>query len=357
MTGTTEDRPKRRRTAKQDMIAQTLRSQIVSKKLSPGARLPNQLELVKRFGASAVTVQRALEQLARDGLVVSRPRQGVFVDPHPPHLVDYGLVFPHEPTRMAQENRFLFSLSQIAAGLSANGPKRSSIYYALERPDDSRAYHELLDQVQRLCMAGLIFLSPPLNFTGTPILTTEGIPRAAIMGGQVLPGVTAIRLGSYTAEAMTWLGEQQSRRLAVITSPTSTEEALGEMMALAAGHGADLPRRRIFAVPSIDPRWARYVVQELMERTPDERPDGLLITDDNLVPYATAGLLAAGIRVPEQCRVAAHGNFPWLTESLVPARRFGPDTHEVFQACLDVIDRGRRGEPMPEFVNVSFVSS
>ena len=50
-----------------------------------------------------------------------------------------------------------------------------------------------------------------------------------------------------------------------------------------------------------------------------DRPDALVITDDNLVPAATAGVLAAGRRVPADLEVVAHANFPHVTPSAVPA--------------------------------------
>ena len=45
----------------------------------PGSRLPSVRELTQRFGASPVTVQSALAQLAREGRVVTRPGDGTFV--------------------------------------------------------------------------------------------------------------------------------------------------------------------------------------------------------------------------------------------------------------------------------------
>jgi len=47
--------------------------------LPPGSRLPSVRELMARHRASPVTVQRALAQLAGEGLVVPRPGRGTFV--------------------------------------------------------------------------------------------------------------------------------------------------------------------------------------------------------------------------------------------------------------------------------------
>jgi DNA-binding LacI/PurR family transcriptional regulator len=95
------------------------------------------------------------------------------------------------------------------------------------------------------------------------------------------------------------------------------------------------------------PHTARTCAQLLMRLPPADRPDGLLVTDDNLVEQATAGLIDAGVKVPSDIAVVAHCNFPWPTPSAVPVSRLGYDARTVLRACMDVIDAQRRGETPP----------
>jgi DNA-binding GntR family transcriptional regulator len=67
----------RHRRGIQQAIAETLRAEILQQ--APGARLASLEVLAARFGASPKTVATALQTLAREGLVVIRPRVGVFV--------------------------------------------------------------------------------------------------------------------------------------------------------------------------------------------------------------------------------------------------------------------------------------
>jgi DNA-binding transcriptional MocR family regulator len=53
---------------------------------APGARLPPVRQWVAKLHASPVTVQRALTQLVREGLVVTRPGYGTFVAEAPPEV-------------------------------------------------------------------------------------------------------------------------------------------------------------------------------------------------------------------------------------------------------------------------------
>lgn len=61
------------------LIAADLRARIQSGELKPGGPIPSLRALTRRHGVSMPTVQRALNQLHGEGLVVSRERSGFFV--------------------------------------------------------------------------------------------------------------------------------------------------------------------------------------------------------------------------------------------------------------------------------------
>jgi len=60
-------------------IAEDVRREILSGQLKPGDRLPSVRELTARWGCTIGTVQRAYQELARQGLVISRAGQGTHV--------------------------------------------------------------------------------------------------------------------------------------------------------------------------------------------------------------------------------------------------------------------------------------
>jgi GntR family transcriptional regulator len=68
-------------------IAATLRAEVLSGWLTPGAQLPSISQLIERFETSNATVQRALEVLRDEGFLQSRPGKGVFVRDRKPFLV------------------------------------------------------------------------------------------------------------------------------------------------------------------------------------------------------------------------------------------------------------------------------
>lgn len=60
-------------------IAESIRQEILRGSLRPGDRLPAIRELTERWQCTTGTVQRAYQELARQGLVISRPGQGTHV--------------------------------------------------------------------------------------------------------------------------------------------------------------------------------------------------------------------------------------------------------------------------------------
>ena len=62
-----------------EVIAESLRERINSGGLMPGDALPTQAVVMAEFGASSLSVQKAMALLKRDGYAVSRPGKGAFV--------------------------------------------------------------------------------------------------------------------------------------------------------------------------------------------------------------------------------------------------------------------------------------
>jgi GntR family transcriptional regulator len=61
------------------LIADQLRSRIISQRLAAGATLPSETHLREEFGVSRATIRRALDLLRAEGLVVREPGVGTRV--------------------------------------------------------------------------------------------------------------------------------------------------------------------------------------------------------------------------------------------------------------------------------------
>src|SRR6188768_4369405 len=89
MSGETRQAPK------YQQVYSALRRDIQSGRLGSGDRLPSEADLVRQFGASRITVGRAVRDLQRAGLVERRAGSGTYVHTRPePSRLSFGLLIP-----------------------------------------------------------------------------------------------------------------------------------------------------------------------------------------------------------------------------------------------------------------------
>ena len=329
-------------------IAATLRDRIRDGSYAPGARIPPHRELLREFAVSPVTLQRAIDRLTGQGFLVARGNTGTFVTAHPPDRSCCALVVPKaddgRPT-----NRFWTTLLAAASEWSdAEGRHFTSF---LIDGDDAN-YRQLCERVQDRAVAGVLFATTPHLFLESPLLTTP-IPRVAI--GEQPPDWDATR---YNASFITPRADDLletvfagfvaagRRRLGAIINQQIPELIPGGL-ATARKLGLETHPAWWLGLP-IEPfgaATARAVARLLCTAREAERPDCILITDDNLVPAATAGILDAGLRMPEDVLVMAHANFPHPVPAAAPCQRYGYDAHQILSTAWAELIRLRDGAP------------
>ncbi|GAA3695299.1 hypothetical protein GCM10022224_071130 [Nonomuraea antimicrobica] len=60
-------------------IADDLRQEVTAGRIQVGERLPARRQLAQRYGVAVETIRRALDELARDGLISAQSTRGTFV--------------------------------------------------------------------------------------------------------------------------------------------------------------------------------------------------------------------------------------------------------------------------------------
>ena len=83
-------------TLKYQLIVEDLREKIIRGELVPGTKLPGQFELADRYEVSAITANRALNELRVHGLVERRERSGSYVAESPRVLSEILMVMSGE---------------------------------------------------------------------------------------------------------------------------------------------------------------------------------------------------------------------------------------------------------------------
>lgn len=342
-------------------VRETIRGAIVSGRLKPGTLLPSHLELARRFGVSNVTVQQALSQLAGQGFLDVRSRVGTYVHLYPPHLNHIALAFVSDPHLSPPHSgrpwtRHYAALAHASARLQQQLGRRFYSFHGVDEHAAGSDRERLLHGMERQQFAGVVFTTIPLHLRESPILTMPGFPRVAI-ASQVTAGLDTVLTHSFDAwcvRALDWLAQQGRRRVATLglSSPLPGAIAAAEHTferRLAERGMMSLPRWRQLA--SIrNPDTARRIAELLLNDR--ERPDALLITDDNFVEPALAGVAGSGVRVPADLTIVAHANFPLAPNRALPARFLGYDTAAVLTAGIGAIDALRRGESVPELIEI-----
>lgn len=336
-------------------IVLALRRRITVGELAPGSRLPTHRELRRELNANIVTLGRAIDQLRQEGFVDTQGARGTFVSARPPHLFRYALVFPSHPSE-PNWSRFWEALAKEAVTVQRDGALEIPIYYdvANEHRNTEGDYERLLDDMRSHRLAGLIFASHPWAVHKTPLLDEPGIPRVAVMDAvSAYPNVAVVTTagGALIERALDYLAAKGHKRLGVLTVPMQGERT-ETLMRQAAARGLETRPYWIQTTSSGTPRSAQACIHLMMRDGQVDRPDALLVTDDNLVEYASAGLVDAGVRVPADVDVVVHCNFPWPTPSVVAVRRVGFDADQVLMACINSIDEQRRSGRVPPPVTV-----
>ncbi|MDB5325248.1 MAG: hypothetical protein JWM57_817 [Phycisphaerales bacterium] len=340
--------------AKQLYISEFLRKEITGGTLSPGARLPTQLQLVERFRVSGVTIQRALDRLMRDGFIITRGRNGTFVAPHPPHLYSYGVVFADGPR--VGRSRYHDLLEHYALRLQRTGDRRVRIFDDITGREDTPGSTELLGLVRSHQMAGLILVDGDI-FTNTPLLDEQGIFRVAVMSRKVETLGCPIVYPDMTGmidRALDLLVARGRRRVATLISVPQDQESGQYLRHAMVARGLDVYDRWHQIVPHEYPDAVRNNVLLMMSGTGPSRPDALFIADDTLIEPASSGLVAAGVDVPNDVEIVAQCNFPWSTPVL-PMTRIGFDTAHIMETALSVIDTLRQGQRAPAVTRVAAI--
>jgi DNA-binding LacI/PurR family transcriptional regulator/DNA-binding transcriptional regulator YhcF (GntR family) len=342
-----------RATPKQTYVENAVRKKIVAGEWPPGSRLRTRAQLHKEFGVSIVTLQHAFDQLAEEGFVEARGRSGTFVADNPPHVSQFALAIPFDPEADGDRwSNFWDALINEARALEEDYPYAILPYYGVGKHPEAKDYRMLVEEVEAHRIAGIIFATAPHLVTGTPLTDEPGIPHAAIMSAPSWAAVAAVDpdVGSFYRSALDHLAAAGRRRIAVVApNRLPVEEDL--LRDWLAERGLKT-RRHWLQMPS---PWleegARRCAHLLMSNRAD-RPDGLIIADDNLVPAVTRGVSDAGVRVPEEVEVVAHTNFPWSTEAAVPVSRVGFDVRRVLKERVERILEQRRGEMPPALTTI-----
>ncbi len=339
---------------KGERIVNDLRGEIIANRLTAGQRLPSNSALCRRYGVTPVTVSRAIHRLAEDGFVVTRERSGVFVSDRSPHRVRFGLVFPSHPVLYSDTSvwtRLWDVMHHVATHGKLDVELEFHMYYDVRQGIDHGDILQLERDIAAQRLAGVIFACKPSGLMSTPIMTLPGMPRVALSARFEAMGLNFIGLSGMTDKALDFFRQQGRTGVAQIMSSTQVHRSAALAEEFASGATMRGMRTREEWLQFVDigrPQSVVNLVRLLFRPDTGARPDALFVADDNLIDAVETGLLAAGVRVPDDLSVLAHCNFPPPSLLRLPIRRLGFDMRELLRTATALIRRQRNGENTPQ---------
>lgn len=326
-------------------VYNSLRAEIAAGAFDAGRRLPSEADLVKTFGASRITVGRALRDLQQEGLVERRAGSGTYVRPHQeqaaPGRFFFGMLIPDLGDTEI--------LEPIARSLTTAPAAREHAFMSGSGPADltpeekEQAAWERCEQYIERRVAGVFFapleLTPRkdvINARITSALRDAGIPivlldRSVVPYGRReehdLVGIDNRRAGYQITEHLLRLG---TRRVAFV----SLVNAASTVDARRAGYREALHR---YAAPvenaltvELDPSDMGDIAR-LMSAS---APDGIVCANDRTAGLVMHTLLSLGYTVPDAVRIVGIDDVHYASLLPVPLTTLRQPCREIGMAAM-----------------------
>jgi GntR family transcriptional regulator of arabinose operon len=332
-----------RRAPKYRQVYATLRREIQSGHWKQGARLPSEAELVRTFGASRITVGRAVRELQASGLVERRVGSGTYVRRiRAAGALSFGLLIPD----LGETEIF----EPICQGMMASPHAREHalVWGSLPGAAASKA-----DRAWQLCrqyidrdVSGVFFA--PLELTGGRDDVNQRIARAldearipiVLLDRTVLPypqrgnhdlvGIDNRHAGFVITSHLLGLGCQ---RLAFVARPnaaaTVDAREAGYREAL---YASDVPIDRAL-VQRLDPT-DQARVRGMMAAC---RPDGIVCANDRTAGRLMHTLLRLGYAIPRDVRLVGIDDVEYAILLPVPLTTLRQPTRQIGDAALSAM--------------------
>lgn len=330
-------------------IYEALREAIQSGEYRDGDRLPSEAALCEQFGASRITVAKAVHGLQRDGLVVRRPGSGSYIQVPKTTSYRFGLLIPELGSTEIFE--------PICRGIMQSPHAAPHALVWGHASADERRREEVAADLCRQFIAqkvsGVFFA--PLEYTDGKDLANQQIVaelrRAQIpivlldRCYEVWPRRSNLdRVGidnhraSYAVTQHLW--DQGARRILFAArqrSATTIIERISGYHSALRECGSEFVGKVYFGDMSDN-----ALVWKMIEA---EQPDGVVCGNDLTAARFMRSLISLGVRVPEQVRLVGFDDVSYAKYLPVPLTTIHQDCNLIGdEAMALMLERIRRPE-------------
>ncbi len=349
------DRAIVRDTPKYRQIFKRLARDIASGKYAEGQKLPSEATLVRQFGASRITVGRAVRELKDHGLVQRVAGSGTYVQTHPSG--DSGALFGLLIPDLGETEIF----GPICQGMAA-APESSRYGLLWGQVDSIGATKE--EQGLSLCrqfierkVSGVFFA--PLELPHVKNETNQAIVAALdkahipiiLLDRAILPfpepnrydlvGINNRRAGSLATQHLLDRGCRQLLFIADLSAASTVEDRIAGFRETLLAHDLPVTTHSVQCLPSI----ANGALKDMLESL---RPDGFVCVNDRTAGRLMQALLALGHRVPGDFRMVGIDDVEYAQLLPVPLTTVRQPCRDIGQAAMAaMLDRIHHPDMLP----------
>ena len=321
---------------KYQQVVETVKNEILSGRYQPGQKLPSEAALVKRFGASRITVGRALRELRQAGLIQSRAGSGSYV--RPAAAGENGLLFGLLIPNLGDTEIF----GPICQGMSqAPQARKNALLWGNIAPEPETKEEQTWELCQQYIAKKVdgVFFAPleraaandETNYRVIASLERANIP-VVLLDRCILPyprrsrhdliGIDHRRAGYMITEHLLKLG---CRRIAFVGYPhsaaTVTARIGGYRDALFTA-GISVARDLVRTLENDQLNDVRMVMEKL-------KPDGIVCANDRTAGHLMHGLIQMNYRIPQDVRIVGIDDVEYASLLPVPLTT-------VHQPCKEI---------------------
>ena len=347
-------------------ILDELQGDILRGDYRTGDKLPSEADLIKRFGASRITVGRAVNELRNLGLVERRAGSGTYVRPAAPagqnggapksaaanSLLLFGLLIPDlgetdifEPicqgmAEAPQGDRFALLWGHAPSGQVTREERAWQVCERfIERGADGVFFAPF--DLPRLHTEINARLLAALDAARIPVVLldrdTLRFPRRTTHD---LVGLDNRRAGFLATEHLLRLGRRRIAFAAPVDAPAPVDARI-------AGYREALFAEELPAVPSVQ-RFDPMDLPAIRQMLEGANPDALVCANDRTAGQLMHGLQALGRRVPQDVALVGIDDVDYASLLPVPLTTVKQPTREIGAAAVAaMLERVRRPSLTP----------
>ena len=326
---------------KYQQVVEAMKNEILSGRYQPGQKLPSEAALVKRFGASRITVGRALRELRQAGLIQSRAGSGSYV--RPAAAGENGLLFGLLIPNLGDTEIF----GPICQGMSqAPQARKNALLWGNIAPEPETKEEQTWELCQQYIAKKVdgVFFAPleraaandETNYRVIASLERANIP-VVLLDRCILPyprrsrhdliGIDHRRAGYMITEHLLKLG---CRRIAFVGYPhsaaTVTARIGGYRDALFTA-GISVARDLVRTLENDQLNDVRMVMEKL-------KPDGIVCANDRTAGHLMHGLIQMNYRIPQDVRIVGIDDVEYASLLPVPLTTVHQPCKEIGMAAV-----------------------